>query len=77
DAWATWDPFVTLGKANYDARVLADGAAIKSDNAVVLVASRDLAERQAKVLKIVFDTLEAENVWAVVRPLEAGRVWAE
>lgn len=77
DAWATWDPFVTLGKTNYDARVLADGAAIKSDNAVVLVASRDLAEKRGKVLKVVFDTLEAENAWAVAHPLDAGRIWAE
>lgn len=77
DAWATWDPFITLGKANYDARVIADGAAIKSDNAVVLVASRDLANKRPTVLKTVFETLERENVWAVAHPLDAGRIWAE
>jgi sulfonate transport system substrate-binding protein len=77
DAWATWDPFVTMAKANYDARVLADGAAIGSQNAVVLVASRDLAEKRAAVLKVVFETLEQENGWAVAHPLEAGRIWSE
>lgn len=77
DAWATWDPFVTMAKADYDARVLADGAAIGSQNAVVLVASRDLAEKRSEVLKVVFDTLEQENGWAVAHPLEAGRIWSE
>jgi len=77
DAWATWDPFVTLARKSYDAELLADGAAIGSDNAVVSVASRDLATKEPQVLRAVFDVLEAENAWATAHPAEAGAVWVD
>lgn len=75
DAWATWDPFVAIAKASYDARVLADGAAIGSDNAVVLVASKAFAKEHADLLRTVFGVVQSDNAWAVAHPDEAGAIW--
>jgi sulfonate transport system substrate-binding protein len=77
DAWATWDPFVTIGLENYGARLLADGAAIGSDNAVTLLCSRDFAARRRLLLQAVFDSCLADNLWAQQNTGEAGRIWAE
>ncbi|RWX81350.1 aliphatic sulfonate ABC transporter substrate-binding protein [Neorhizobium lilium] len=77
DAWATWDPFLTIAEKAYDGKVLADGAAIKSDNAVVLVASKDFAKSKADQLQLVFDVIKSENAWAVANKAEAGAVWAK
>lgn len=61
----------------YDGKVIADGAAIKSDNAVVLVSSRDFAKDKADQLQLVFDVIKSENAWAVANKAEAGAIWAK
>jgi sulfonate transport system substrate-binding protein len=77
DAWATWDPFVAIGTATYGGRVLADGAAIQSENAVVLIASKAFARQHAGLLRTVFDVLQAENAWSLTHKTEAGAIWAK
>ena len=77
DAWATWDPFVAIATATYGGRVLADGAAIHSENAVVLVASKAFATRHAALLRAVFKVLQAENAWSLTHKTEAGAIWAK
>ena len=77
DAWATWDPFLTIAEKAYDGNVIADGAAIKSDNAVVLVSSRDFAKDKADQLQLVFDVIKSENAWAVANKADAGAIWAK
>jgi sulfonate transport system substrate-binding protein len=77
DAWATWDPFLTIAEKAYDGKIVGDGAAIKSDNAVVLVASRDFAKSKADQLQLVFDVIKSENAWAVANKAEAGAIWAK
>lgn len=77
DAWATWDPFLTIAETAYDGKVVADGAAIKSDNAVVLVASEEFATSKADQLQLVFDVIKSENAWAVANKEEAGTVWVK
>lgn len=77
DAWATWDPFLTIAETAYDGKVVADGAAIKSDNAVVLVASKEFATSKADQLQLVFDVIKSENAWAVANKEEAGAVWVK
>lgn len=77
DAWATWDPFLTIAETAYDGKVVADGAAIKSDNAVVLVASKEFATLKADQLQLVFDVIKSENAWAVANKEEAGTVWVK
>jgi len=77
DAWATWDPFLTIAETAYEGKVVADGAAIKSDNAVVLVASKEFAKSKADQLQFVFDVIKSENAWAVANKEEAGTVWVK
>jgi sulfonate transport system substrate-binding protein len=77
DAWATWDPFLTIARKTYAARILADGAAIGSDNAVTLMASRDFTRRHPALLKVIHATVLADNAWALSNRREAGRIWAE
>lgn len=77
DAWATWDPFVTIALKTYDARILADGAAIGSANAVTLMASRDFAARTSALLQTVFEAALADNAWAQANPAEAGAIWTQ
>ena len=77
DAWATWDPFVAIARSFYDGRVLADGTAIGSDNAVVIVASRAFTDQKRELLQTVFDVIEAENAWALEHKAEAGAIWTK
>jgi sulfonate transport system substrate-binding protein len=77
DAWATWDPFVAIATATYGGRVLADGAVIGSENAVVLIASRAFATRHAGLLRRVFHVLRAEDAWSLTHKREAGAIWAK
>jgi sulfonate transport system substrate-binding protein len=77
DAWATWDPFITIALNSYGARVLADGAAIGSDNAVTLMATRDFASRKRALLQVVFETVVADNGWAQAHKAEAGTIWTQ
>ena len=77
DAWATWDPFLTIAEKAYDGKVVADGGAIKSDNAVVLVASQDFAKSKADQLQTIFDVLKSENAWSIAHKSEAGAIWAK
>jgi len=77
DAWATWDPFVSIAERAYDGKVIADGAAIKSDNAVVLVASKAFVEDKADQLQLIFNVIKSENVWSLAHRAEAGAIWAK
>jgi sulfonate transport system substrate-binding protein len=77
DAWATWDPFVLIALHRYDARVLADGDQIGSDNAVTVMASSAFAKDHMNLLQVVFDTVKSDDAWAIEHKDEAGRFWAE
>jgi sulfonate transport system substrate-binding protein len=77
DAWATWDPFISIGLRSYGARMLANGAQIGSDNAVTLMASNSFATAHADLLQLLFETAKADNAWSLDHKDEAGRIWAE
>lgn len=77
DAWATWDPFLTIAEKAYDGKVVADGAAIRSDNAVVLVASKAFTQSKPDQLQLVFDVIKSENAWAIAHKTEAGAIWVK
>lgn len=77
DAWATWDPFVAIAEKSYGGQVIADGAAIGSDNAVVLVSSRAFADKNTDELQAIFDVLKKDNAWAVANKTDAGTIWAK
>ncbi|MBB2205508.1 aliphatic sulfonate ABC transporter substrate-binding protein [Gluconacetobacter takamatsuzukensis] len=76
DAWATWDPYLTLALRDGHARILADGGAIRSDNAITTIASRNFVAHRPALLRIVLAALEEDNRWAVAHPDQAGAIWA-
>ena len=76
DVMAAWDPFLTIALTTYDARVLADGAQIGSENAVVTIARRGFATAHPELLRAVYDTLLADNAWSLANKEAAGLVWA-
>ncbi|MDE8556686.1 aliphatic sulfonate ABC transporter substrate-binding protein [Pantoea vagans] len=76
DAWATWDPFLSLARQSYDARQLSTGQQIGSENAAGYFVSEAFYQAHPEVLNWVYDVLQQENHWAKAHPLEAGKIWA-
>jgi sulfonate transport system substrate-binding protein len=77
DGWSTWDPFISIALKSYGARILADGAAIGSDNAVTLMSSRDFAKSHRDLLQLIFATTQQDNAWSLTHKDEAGRIWSQ
>lgn len=77
DAWATWDPFLSIAVESYGASVLADSAAIGSENAVAYFVREDFLRLHRPVVRAVLGVLQRENAWTAQHPLEAGRIWAQ
>ena len=77
DAWATWDPFLSIAIETYNGRVLADGAEIGSENAVAYFVRQDFLQQHRPIVKAVLDALKQENNWTRTHALEAGKVWAQ
>ncbi|WP_338556070.1 aliphatic sulfonate ABC transporter substrate-binding protein [Erwinia sp. E_sp_B01_3] len=77
DAWAIWDPFLSLAKQSYDARLLVNGKEIESENAAGYFVSDDFARAHPEVLKWVYAVLQQENSWAKTHQPEAGKIWAK
>ncbi len=77
DGWAIWDPFLSIAVASREARVLADGAACGSENAVAYVVSGAYLAAHRSVVQAVLGVLEAENAWGGAHPDEAGAIWAQ
>ncbi len=75
DAWATWDPFLSVVLENRSARLLADGAQIGSENAIAYFVSQSFLQAHRPVVAAVFDVLRAENDWARAHKQEAGEIW--
>ena len=77
DAWAIWDPFLSLAKQSYDARLLASGKQVGSENAAGYFVSDAFAHAHPEVLTWFYGVLQQENAWAKSHPLEAGKIWAK
>lgn len=76
DAWAIWDPFLSLARQSYDARLLSNGKQLGSENAAGYFVSDAFYQAHPDVLKWVYQVLQQENSWAKSHPLEAGKIWA-
>ena len=76
DAWVAWDPFLSIALDDYGARVVANGPAMGSQNAIVMLASRDFTAQHRPLLQAVYDTLLSDNAWSVAHKAEAGAIWA-
>ena len=77
DAIAAWAPFLSQVLTRGAARVLANGAAIGSENAIVMIARRGFATEHPALLKAVYQALIADNGWEVANKEAAGLVWAQ
>lgn len=76
DAWATWDPYLSVVVQNGSARVLVDGVQAGSENAIAFFVSQDFLRAHRPVVAAVFDVLRAENTWGRAHKQEAGEIWA-
>jgi sulfonate transport system substrate-binding protein len=63
DAWVIWDPFLAAAQKTLDARLLADAGGIVNNRAYYFT-SRDFATKNADVLKIAIDEINAVDTWA-------------
>jgi len=63
DAWVIWDPFLAAAQKTLDARLLADASGIVQNRAYYFT-SREFATRNADVLKIAIDEVNAVDTWA-------------
>lgn len=76
DAWAVWDPFLSLAQQSYDARLLSNGKEVGSENAAGYFVSETFYRAHPQVLTWIYEVLQQENAWAKAHPLEAGKIWA-
>lgn len=63
DAWIIWDPFLAAAQKTLDARVLADATGVVNNRAYYF-SSRDFATRNADVLRIAIEEVNAIDTWA-------------
>jgi sulfonate transport system substrate-binding protein len=75
DAWATWDPFLSVVLQNGSARLLVDGAQAGSENAVAFFVGQEFLRAHHAVVAAVFDVLRSENAWARAHRQDAGEIW--
>jgi sulfonate transport system substrate-binding protein len=77
DAWATWDPFLSVVVGNGSARVLVDGTQAGSENAIAFFVSQRFLQAHRAVVQVVYDVLRSENAWGQAHKQEAGEIWAK
>lgn len=75
DAWAIWDPFLSMEIESGEARVLADGGDCASENAVAYLVAQDYLQSNRDIVARVLQVLIAENQWGTAHPDEAGAIW--
>ncbi|WP_422843081.1 sulfonate ABC transporter substrate-binding protein [Acidovorax sp. M2(2025)] len=63
DAWIIWDPFLAAAQKTLDARLLADATGVVNNRAYYFT-SRDFATRNADVLRIAIEEVNAIDTWA-------------
>lgn len=63
DAWIIWDPFLAAAQKTLDARLLVDATGVVNNRAYYFT-SRDFASKNADVLKIAIEELNAIDTWA-------------
>jgi sulfonate transport system substrate-binding protein len=67
DAWATWEPFKSLGERTANARLIADGQGLVHSYGFYL-ARRDFAEHYPKLLQIIKEELAKADAEIVANP---------
>jgi sulfonate transport system substrate-binding protein len=74
DAWAIWDPFLTIAQQKTGGRILVNSKGIKSAGGFYL-STRDFATKHADLLKIVLQEISDATAWAYDHPQEAGQLY--
>lgn len=77
DAWATWDPYLSIAVNNYQGRVLVNGQQLGSENAAGYFIHQQYLASHPEVVKTVLQVLMRTNAWARQHPQEAGLIWAK
>ncbi|GAA2214017.1 aliphatic sulfonate ABC transporter substrate-binding protein [Nonomuraea monospora] len=68
DAWSTFSTFLIPAVTELDARILADGEAIKSDNYVIYVAANKLLQEHPEVVKALFEFIKEGSAKEIADP---------
>jgi len=63
DAWVIWDPFLAAAQKTLDAQLLVDASGVVNNRGYYF-SSRDFATRNADVLKIAIQEINAIDSWA-------------
>lgn len=63
DAWIIWDPFLAAAQKQLDARLLADATGVVNNRAYYFT-SREFATKNADVLRVAIEELNAIDNWA-------------
>jgi sulfonate transport system substrate-binding protein len=71
DAWAIWDPFLTVAQAATEARVLTDGEGIVA-NREFFFATRKLAETHPEIIQALNDAIDRAAAWTKEKPAEVA-----
>jgi sulfonate transport system substrate-binding protein len=62
DAWIIWDPFLAAAQKQLDARLLVDASGVVNNRAYYFT-SRDFATKNADVLRIAIEEVNAIDTW--------------
>ena len=73
DAWAIWDPFLTIAQQKTGGHVLVNSKGIKSAGGFYL-ASRSFANQHLDIIKIALQEISDSNAWAYDHPEESGKL---
>jgi sulfonate transport system substrate-binding protein len=71
DAWAIWDPFLTVAQAATEARVLTDGEGIVT-NREFFFATRKFAETHPEIIQALNDAIDRAAAWTKEKPAEVA-----
>lgn len=75
DAWAIWDPFLSIAKTHGRARVVRDGTGLPTSGGFYL-ASRAFAVAHPELVKALLEEAKKAGDWAQAHPHEAAVVLA-
>ena len=67
DAWAIWDPFLTVARAATKARTLVDGSGLVA-NREFFLADRKFAEAHSEIIADLTKAVDETSVWAKSQP---------
>jgi sulfonate transport system substrate-binding protein len=71
DAWAIWDPFLTVGQAATEARILTDGEGLVA-NREFFFAARQFAESHPEIIQALTSAIDRAATWTKEKPAEVA-----